>query len=203
LSGERTTRDPKQSHRVTTRPGRYTLSAPGGGSVPFEVTQAGTVEYDHSHDTVLSGRGTSALVVRGARITVDSSGLSYANSTVSGLGWPAAAPVRTVNLLPGGHFFVPMGGSQIPFQVTPAGTITYTSALMGGSGTPALTVRGLPITVDSTGLDYYNVSVTGAGWPTPAKVRTFHLVPGNHEVVTSGATKVPFTVTEAGLAASP
>ncbi|MFC3895062.1 hypothetical protein ACFOWZ_26575 [Lentzea rhizosphaerae] len=200
LSGERNTRDPKQSHRIATRPGRYTLSAPGGGSVPFEVTQTGTVEYDHSYDTVLSGRGTSALVVRGARVTVDSSGLSYANATVSGLGWPAPAPVRTMNLLPGGHFFVPMGGSQIAFQVTPAGTVTYTSALMGGSGTSALTVRGLPITVDSTGLDYYNVSVTGVGWPTPAKVRTFHLVPGNHEVVTSGATEVPFTVTEAGIA---
>jgi hypothetical protein len=87
---------------------------------------------------------------------------------------------------------------MVDFEVTDAGTVQYTSPLLRGSGTATLRVQGLPITLDVSGVDYTNATVTGAGWPAPAKIRTFRLLPGKHAVHTSSGNKVDFTVTPAG-----
>jgi hypothetical protein len=59
-------------------PGTYTFQQPDIDSdFLFEITSEGFVTYTPAHDSFLSGRGTSTLVVRGLSITLDATLLSH------------------------------------------------------------------------------------------------------------------------------
>ena len=92
-------------------PGSYgELNVPAGSeatSFPFDVTTAGTVDFDHAVDAYVSGRGTDTLVVTGLPLTVDATSLSTAlfgilagNAGVR----PTASPA-VMRLLPGDYTF--------------------------------------------------------------------------------------------------
>src|SRR5262249_1931061 len=123
ISGMAGVKDAKQPQRVQLSPGPHYLVTLGGIRVDFEVTDKGKVDYDHGLDRVLSGRGSSALVVRGFAVTFDARGLDYTNTAVGGTGWLAAQPVRTLRLLPGQHSWVTPVGTGVDFKVTGVGQV--------------------------------------------------------------------------------
>ncbi|WP_026425112.1 RNA polymerase sigma factor [Actinokineospora inagensis] len=182
-------------------PGKHAMVFPAGKQLPFTVTGNGQVTYDHSLDTLLTGRDTSTLAVHGYQITLDTRELSYANTTVSGTGWPAYNPVGTRRLVPGSYTLNGMNGNTVPFTVTDDGTVAYDSTMdriLTGAGTSTLTAHGLPVTVDYTDLDGTNATLDGAGWPVPQKVRTFRMLPGKQNFRTAGGQFVPFVLAADG-----
>lgn len=193
-------RDSRQAQTLDLAPGPYTLATPAGQVLPFRVTDDYRVRYDLPPDGPLTGYDSSTLTVRGYGITFDVSDVDYYNTAVGGTGFPVPQPVRHLNLLPGRHNVVTANGNSLPFTVTEAGEVSLLAdphhLLTWDRG--VLAVHGLPVTLDATGADYYNITVSGAGWPAPQAVRTFRLLPGTHSVVTANGNSVPFTVTADG-----
>ncbi|QYO66772.1 hypothetical protein [Leptolyngbya sp. 7M] len=63
---------------LTLLPGTYTFQQPDiDADFLFDITSEGLVNYTLAHDSFLSGRGTSTLVVRGLSITLDATLLSH------------------------------------------------------------------------------------------------------------------------------
>ncbi|WP_026316496.1 RNA polymerase sigma factor [Actinokineospora enzanensis] len=182
-------------------PGKHFVVPPAGKQIPFTMTDSGQVTYDPALRGVLTGEGTSTLAVHGYAVAIDSTGLSYANVTVSGTGWPAYRPVATRRLLPGAYLLLGMNGNSVPFTVTDDGNVTYAASLQGvlsGAGGKTLVAHGLSVTLNSTDLDYYNVTLAGAGWLVRQNVRTYHMLPGNQTVLTAGGQSVLFRLTADG-----
>ncbi|QKV78949.1 sigma factor [Amycolatopsis sp. Hca4] len=193
-------RDTRQAQALNLAPGAYTLATPAGQRLPFTVTDDYVVRYDPSLEGTLQGGGSAELSVHGHDVTFDVSGVDYYNMAVGGTGFPAPQPVRHLKLLPGRHNVVTANGNSLPFTVTGTGGITFPTdphGLLTWDG-QALAVHGIPITLDATGTDYANMTISGAGWPAPQAVRTFRLLPGTHSVVTANGNSLPFTITTDG-----
>jgi hypothetical protein len=64
---------------LSLQPGTYGFQQASGvvADFEFEVTSAGTIDYNSSHDAFLSGRETSTLVIRGFSIFLDTTQLSH------------------------------------------------------------------------------------------------------------------------------
>ena len=127
----------------------------------FQVTQAGTVDYDAAFDGFLSGRGTSNLVVTGFSVTVDGTALSH------GL-FPVIAGARTflmpdtaheLRLVPASHYaFQPTSGivADFFFAVTVDGGVVVPAQFAGFASAAGdrLTVRGYDVEVDGRSLSH-------------------------------------------------
>ncbi len=152
------------------------------GSIDFEVLPDGTLEYDSSLNSVLSGRGGSTLTVIGVPLTIDATDLvtpdftpnfsMHGVVTTVPVG-PAATPVM---VLPGQNEFHMTG--QIPnfgffFDVPPDGLINLDGldvdlkTYVTGDGTSTLTVTGVDITIDTSNLTApdFGFKALGPGFP--------------------------------------
>ena len=201
---------PNQRRTFSLLPGSYTFCSPSfWDCLAFTLTPAGTLDYDPSLDAFFQGRGTRALTVRGAQITIDATNLNATffnlnSSTIGGTDYPNQP--RTFSLLPGSYTFCsPSFWDCQVFQVTTAGTLDYDHALdsvFQGRGTHTLTVRGARITIDTTAVaaTSFNInSNTIGGTDYPNQVRTFSLVPGAYTLCAPAFTRcLQFQVTTAG-----
>src|SRR5262249_4301157 len=144
-------------------------------SVTFTVTPAGTVDYDPSLDGILSGRGTSTLVVNGRTIGIATNELSIPALTLD----QTLTVPRTLSVvysftdLPGTYALVDSAGSgaSIPFMLNGDGTVGYDPSLQGvllGAGRNELIVHGVAVKIDATALV---IQV-----PPPLRISTFTVV---------------------------
>ncbi|GAA2977674.1 RNA polymerase sigma factor [Actinokineospora diospyrosa] len=193
--------DTRAPQRVQLPPGDHAVSTQLGHRIPFHITDDHRVTYGPAHEGTLTGRGSTTLAVHGHPVTLNTTGVDYTNATVTGTGWPTYQPIRTLRLLPGGHSAIPVAGNPLPFTLTPSGTVEYATDLEGlltGSGTTTLTLHGLPVALDTSGLDASNVSVAGLGWPANQPRRTVRLLPGGQRLVSGEGSSVPFGITRSG-----
>ena len=126
----------------------------GGALVYFQTDSAGTIDYDPSLEGILSGRGTTALRVNGAAVTIDASTLTSDYLSMDYMAQDKSSPINA-RLLPGSHSLVTHGGSVAYFTVTNSGKVDYDTALEGiitGSGTSTLHISGATVRVDATAL---------------------------------------------------
>src|SRR5262249_8294240 len=126
-------------------PGTYALAPTGSGiPVPFIVKADGTVDYPAASEAMLSGRGTSTLVVNVILLTIDARALSQQFGTflLDNFGGFPTSQLVTFPVWPGSFLF--QGGSlQFQFVVTLGGTVDFDHALdgqVGGRGTPILVI---------------------------------------------------------------
>jgi hypothetical protein len=118
----------------------------------------GTVDYDHSFDAFLSGRGTSTLTVNGFAVTLDARYLSGSGVllVVGGADWIA---YRTVRMVPASYYSVQQGSGVVAdfqFKLGLDGHFAYQPAydygaggFLRGNGTSTLEFLGYPILVDA------------------------------------------------------
>lgn len=161
-----------QVQRMQLLPGPYNFRNPPSGRplIPFEITVAGTVEYDPSFDAGTSpkgffkGRGTSTITLLGHTIFLDARALTTRTLHIYGIldNWPTAE-VQKVSLLPGQYYFrnPPAGRPLIPFEIKPDGAVAYdpsadadanTTGYFKGLGTSRIELLGHSITVDASAL---------------------------------------------------
>src|SRR5207244_343198 len=91
-------------------------------------------------DGILSGRGSSTLVVNGRTVQIDASALLGPYLALDYAYHDPSVPF-SVNMLPGEHYLKTYGGDYLYFTVNLDGTIAYDPALDGilsGRGTGAL-----------------------------------------------------------------
>jgi hypothetical protein len=167
----------------------------------FTVTASRTVDYDPSLDLILSGRGTSSLVVLGATIQFDARALSVASLSLGGIANFSTQAIFSATLLPGVHpLFYTTGFGGIPmanFTVTASRTVDYNPALdliLNGRGTSTLLVVGAPIRIDATTLVESSFNVGGIGAFSTCVEHIITLLPGPHLFQTV-ALQVVFSVT--------
>ena len=153
-------------------PGTYTLADPvSGATVQFTLTPGGTVSYLPTLEGILTGAGTTTLVVRGKTVTVDTTGqsvplldLDYSVAVRNG------SPVGFA-ALPGTYTLAdPASGASVQFAINPDGSVGYDhslDAMLSGRGTTTLTLLSAPgdVTLAGTpGNDTLTVTRTpGAG----------------------------------------
>jgi hypothetical protein len=145
---------------LTLSPGTHTLTQElTNNSVQFTVAADGTVNYDPSLNGVLSGRGTTTLVVNGVTVAVDATALQASVPSLTLDPASAIEPTNapfTITVLPGPHAFAqPFTNDVVQFTVAADGTISYDASLQGvltTSGPNMLTIHGVTVTVDATAL---------------------------------------------------
>src|SRR5262249_44797084 len=133
-------------------PGTHTLTDFLGSSVTFTAAADGTVDYDHALDPVLSGRGTTTLVVNGVTVTIDAPALSVRDSLLlENAVLVRSATAVSFTVLPGNLFLRDgAGGGDFRFTLNANGTVSYAPSLEGllsGAGTSTLVVHGVSFTV--------------------------------------------------------
>jgi hypothetical protein len=189
------------THDLQVVPGLHKLAV-GFDIVEFTVTPAGTVTYDPSGDSFLSGAGTSTIVVRGLTIHTDTTNLTGVNFYEYPLsGYLDLHATHDLQVVPGLHKLA-IGFGVVEFTVTPSGTITYDAGLSGylaGADTSTIVVRGFTVAVDATGrpggFSLYPLTPN----LDSSTVQTVHLVPGQQEFMTGdGSESFMFTVGPAG-----
>jgi sugar lactone lactonase YvrE len=117
-----------------------------GASVSFTLNADGTVGYDQSLEGILTGAGTSTLVVHGRTVTIDAraSGVSTLNVD-NALTASTSTPI-TFTGLPGPVSLIDSQGSgaKVTFTLNPDGTLDYDHSLdivLSGRGTTTLVVN--------------------------------------------------------------
>jgi hypothetical protein len=128
----------------------------------FEVTTAGTVDYDPKFDAFLSGRGTSTLTVGGFTIELDISALSHGLLPLIAGANDFLMPDTVHRLvLPPASFYSFVAGSGLVasfiFGVDLAGHVVIDPKYAGfaeGVGSQRLTIRGYPIRIDGRRLTH-------------------------------------------------
>ena len=122
-------------------PGLKRIQATEGG-VALSVSNEGTFEYDPVLEGIVEGGGTQSLIVNGAPILVDATGLAGADYMILNVGlFPAAVPA-TIRVLPGNKRFR-SADIDFDFQVNTTGNLNYDYSLDGvlaGRGSTTLTV---------------------------------------------------------------
>jgi hypothetical protein len=118
----------------------------------FTVQADGTLQFDPSLDPTVGGRGTTAVVLHGARINIDGRGLT-ASFAVDGLRSNPVEQILIATLMSGTHRFY---SSEVDFvfAVTPDLTLDYDMALDGnvsGRGTITLVVSSRESLSDMVG----------------------------------------------------
>lgn len=122
--------------------------------VNFKVHN-GNIEYDHSLDSIISGRGTNRLMLTGVRITIDARYIIGKGVMFDG----TFESFIVGNVLPNntaiGKFAFTMGSSivsDLVFDVAMDGTIHFDVVKYGcyakGDGTKILKLLGYPVLVD-------------------------------------------------------
>ncbi len=188
---------------ATLTPGPHTLTdfMGGGNSVSFTVASNGTVDYAHTFDSVLSGRGTNTLVVNGVQASIDATALGLPQLLVNGMS-EFANGIFSITTLPGTVTITDPALAQQPsnvqFTLNPDGSYNYASAPPGmfsleQNGT-VLQVNGLPLAIDT-----HLLSEAVALDTTPlngglAATATVHVLPGNHMIEDGSGNSVAFVV---------
>lgn len=162
----------------------------------FFVRPDGSIDYDDPLEPVLAGRGSSTLDVVGVTLDLDMTALAAPGVRIGGL--PERRETdspQTVTLLPGPHRISyqtgldPVAYTDAYFRATVDGVGEYDPPLEGvlvGSGTTALAVRGVPITIDATALEESDYLLRGVGTlPTAPDPLTIRLLPGPHQLRTA------------------
>ncbi len=167
-------------------PGAHTLWLPGARSAAprfdFVVQPDGKIQFDPSLDALVGGRGTGAMVLHGIPIEIDVGELSYTrfeltgfsqrlNSRLSDAETIGATDPGPFVVMPGGHglSLLPDAHSAAPgfdFTVQPDGRIQFDPSLdpwVGGRGTGAMVLRGIPIEIDVSELSYNRFELGGLG----------------------------------------
>ncbi|MFI6735080.1 hypothetical protein ACIBI9_19315 [Nonomuraea sp. NPDC050451] len=132
---------------------------------------------------------------------IDAGALQAPAFAVSGVsGWLDARKRHTLRLAPGRHTLSSPGATPIAFTVDDTGVVDYAPDLTGvsGRGTHTLTVTGLPIRLDGTGLSYPHIGLSGLGWLSSSQVQDVRLLPGDYTLVVGGVGGWPFRVTAEG-----
>jgi hypothetical protein len=165
------------------------------------VNADGTVDYDASMDTFLSGRGTNELRIQGVSVTIDATELSGSYLFTDYASYANAAEIN-LKLLPGdSHFFYTYGGSMFYFTVNANGTVDYDTSMdsfVSGRGTGELRLEGLTIEIDATTSGGAYVTMDYAAY-NAASTLTVVLLPGQHFIYTATGKLYYFTVTLDGL----
>jgi hypothetical protein len=183
---------------------------PGSAAFTFEVTSAGTVDYDHAFDEFVFGRGSTKLTVIGPWVEIDATKLSHdLLPAVAGASGLTRQETHWLHLVPAtGYGFMPAEGvvADFRFDVRPDGTVVVdpTYAGFANFAVETLSIQGYPVTIDTRGLleDLAMVKMIGPVDPLPhgvVNVRT--LIPASGYLLRStgpSATEFRLTVTTSG-----
>jgi hypothetical protein len=196
---------------TSTTPAPAPAAAPAratGGPVPAKAPAAAAnppppaIQESSSEASPRAETSTSTPVVANGDIGFDLTGTDYAGFMITGdRGWQDTRQVRTARLEPGSYFLTPQAGNRIPFQVTATRQVEYDSRydrIVSGRGTSTLTVHGIPVTYDTTDIDYTNMTVSGVAFRPAQKVRTLRLLPGAHRAIAVSGHTVDFSITDSG-----
>jgi hypothetical protein len=149
---------------VSLAPGSYSFQQASGYfcDFQFEVTAAGTIEYETTFDAFLGGRGGSTLVVGGFDVRLDGTALSHGLfPVIAGAGaFLMPDSVHDLKLVPASHYSLqPTSGvvATFEFAVDLSGKVRVAplySGFASGSGTTTLTISGYTINVDGRSLSH-------------------------------------------------
>jgi hypothetical protein len=164
-----------------------------GGVAYFSVGNDGMVDYDHTLDGVLSGRGSTTLGVNGRTVTIDARALSMPSLVLDSQVDFTNATSLSATVLPGSQFvgnYYGWGGTAY-FSVGNDGTVNYDrlldlSGTLSGRGSSTLVVAGDTVQIDARALVPTTPSFTLAGigtYPT-GTVLGLTLLPGWERVST-------------------
>jgi hypothetical protein len=140
---------PDDSYTIVVQSANFSL-------VSFTVTN-GIVDYDHSIDSIVSGRGTNTLVLIGVNITIDASYIIGRGVNLGGVWDDFRAKVKG-NFLPNWttHTYSFIVGSGLVaafnFRIDISGKVIFDDIYCGyasGSGSNCLTLFGYPVLVDA------------------------------------------------------
>ena len=124
--------------------------------VTFTVA-SGIINYEHSIDSIVSGRGTNTLVLIGVNITIDASYIIGRGVNLSSV-WDDFRTKITGNFLPNWtthkYSFIVGSGlvADFQFNIDISGKVIFAPTYKGyvsGSGSNCLTLFGYPIIVDA------------------------------------------------------
>ena len=177
-------------------PGGHGLTiTTGRGPEPafdFTVEADGTLQFDPSLDSLIDGRGTRDMVLRGTRVNIDVGELSYDRFTLAGItSFTTTNEPMSLILMPGGHGLT-MTTSLGPeaafdFTVGADGTLQFDpslDSLIDGRGTNDMVLRGTRVNIDVSALSYNKIDLIGAGNLTGATgPAPFILMPGGHGLI--------------------
>jgi hypothetical protein len=130
-------------------------------TVTFSVDNSGAVDYDPSLNAVLSGRGSSSLVVNGVTVHIDAHALTMPDLSLNYAVNVATATPFTATLLPGAQSLLynsGVGGAGpdiVAFSVDNSGAVDYDPSLNGmlsGRGSSNLVVNGVTVKIDARAL---------------------------------------------------
>jgi hypothetical protein len=144
--------------------GKYSFQQASGNFADsqFEVTAAGTLDYDPKFDTFLSGRGTSTLKINGFAITLDGTALSHGLVLLVASNVEVFLPdsIHTLVLAPAPFYSFAAGSGNIAdfvFGVDLNGNVVIDPKFSGfaeGAGSNRLTIRGYTIEIDGRELSH-------------------------------------------------
>ena len=183
-------------HRVTLTNGLGPEAA-----FDFTVEADGTLQFDPSLDSLIDGRGTRDMVLRGTPVNIDPSALSYNKIDLAGAGnlTGATGPVPLM-LMPGNHRFrLATGGNPEPafdFTVEADGTLQFDpslDSLIGGRGANDMMLHGTRISIDARSLTA-PFAVEGLTINPVEQILIANFMPGAHRLQSSEINFV-FTVT--------
>jgi hypothetical protein len=184
-------------------PGTHVVAdAAGTGAVNFTVNSSGAVAYAPALQGILTGQGTSTLVVHGAAVTIDARALSAAGVMADYLIRESTSAPFTLRLLPGTHVLADAAGTgAVNFTVNSSGAVAYAPALQGiltVQGTGTLVVRGAAVTIDATALGATSVLVDYTIRESTSAPFTLRLLPGTHVVADAWGHAIVFVVNPDG-----
>ena len=175
-----------------------------GAFVRFDLNADGTVSYDPSLEGILSGSGTSTLLIHGVTVTIDSTHLSVQQLDVNGAIIPSNAAPFSFTGLPGMTFLLDIAseGATVYFTINADGTVSYDPALEGilsGTGTNTLVVNGVILNIDATALSPQISTVTlyGVGSLSTAQPQTVAVLPGEG-AINNGTMDILFAISTQG-----
>ncbi|MDQ6868689.1 MAG: hypothetical protein M3178_09895 [Pseudomonadota bacterium] len=178
--------DARRVQAVQFAPGDYKYQFQSGIRADFEftITPQGTVDYDHSCDAFLGGRGTATLQLPGLEVTLDAlpltgadngGGVFLASVGATNEDWIQR---RTVRLLPHKSYLVQQGSgpvASLEFALQRDGRFAYRPELdttlggcLAGAGTTTLTFKGYTVSVDATAVSRF-LLVTSIWGAKPAQ----------------------------------
>ncbi|OQW39774.1 MAG: hypothetical protein A4S08_06035 [Proteobacteria bacterium SG_bin4] len=158
--------------------------------VEFEVLADGTVSYSEAFATILDGRGSNRLIVKGFPVTLDATALSGKSRLFDLINVHdaiSAEIIQSINILPGSYQFRFHAKREfiIDFTVSAAGAVECLSNNATVSGN-SIRFHGFPINIDARSLSYKNLIIPGI---TPDFINTevmsaqpFQLLPGEYSV---------------------
>jgi hypothetical protein len=149
VNGDNTFDLPDDTYTIVVQSGNYSV-------VTFSVT-SGIVDYDHSLDSVVSGRGTDTLVLIGVNVTIDARYIIGRGVILPGV-WEDFRTIVTGNFLPNwtGHKYIFIVGSGLVadflFNIDMSGNVVFDSIgeqYASGNNTNYLALYGYPVLVDA------------------------------------------------------